>query len=113
MARVFVENAAVTWSVTDDAIETSKLLISELATNAVKQTGRVVGTYRGLWMCPSLVRVGCTETQCTSMGWRTRSLPAPSSRRSRSRPCGAVARHGFERDNGSAVVSSYPNRARS
>lgn len=43
MARVLVESAASAWDMKEDAVETAKLLVSELATNAVKQTGRAVG----------------------------------------------------------------------
>ena len=43
MARVFVKNVAAAWSIQGEAVEQAELVISELVTNAVKQTGRVVG----------------------------------------------------------------------
>lgn len=44
MARVLVDNAASIWGMKEEPTETAKLLVSELATNAVKQTGRAGGT---------------------------------------------------------------------
>lgn len=43
MARVLLDNAASAWGIKEEAAETAKLLVSELATNAVKQTGRAGG----------------------------------------------------------------------
>jgi anti-sigma regulatory factor (Ser/Thr protein kinase) len=42
-ARAFVTLALRTWRVKDEHVDTAELLISELVTNAVKQTGRVEG----------------------------------------------------------------------
>lgn len=43
MARVLVESAVSAWDMKEELAETAKLLVSELATNAVKQTGRAAG----------------------------------------------------------------------
>lgn len=44
MARALVENTTSTWGMKEESIETAKLIMSELATNAVRQTGRAEGT---------------------------------------------------------------------
>ena len=44
MARVLVENVASVWRIKEEPTETTKLLISELVTNAVRHTGRAEGT---------------------------------------------------------------------
>jgi anti-sigma regulatory factor (Ser/Thr protein kinase) len=43
LARVFVRQVARDWKLPEQCAETVELLVSELVTNAVKQTGRVVG----------------------------------------------------------------------
>jgi anti-sigma regulatory factor (Ser/Thr protein kinase) len=44
MARVLIDNAVSAWGIKEDPAETAKLLMSELATNAVRHTGRAEGT---------------------------------------------------------------------
>lgn len=44
MARVFVSHSARQFRMTEEHGETAKLLVSELVTNAVRETGRVVGS---------------------------------------------------------------------
>lgn len=43
MARVLVESATSAWGIKEEPTETAKLIMSELATNAVRQTGRAEG----------------------------------------------------------------------
>lgn len=43
MARTFVSHSARQFRLSEEVAETARLLVSELVTNAVKQTGRVVG----------------------------------------------------------------------